>query len=172
MAVSSCGGNAPPAQNATNAAGEPSASPPRTQASASEVAAKGPDKAAVEACLAAAKASRARFSGEPPKVGARHVLVKYKGAKNADPKITRTREEACLRAAEARDQVRNGADFAEVVRQFSEEAGADSRHGSIGVVERKDVAKPFADALFELSVNQLSDVVETEYGFHVIMRTE
>jgi len=100
------------------------------------------------------------------------VLVKWSGSKNADPKITRSREEACLRAMEVRDKVRGGEDFSALVGQYSDEAGAASREGSLGAVERKDLAKPFADAAFELGVNQLSDVVETEFGFHVIFRTE
>ena len=172
LLATACGGSSPPAASAAPATDEgavgdasaPSAPPP--------AAAKVPDKAAVEQCFAAARSSRARFSGEPAKVGARHVLVKYQGAKNADAKITRTREQACLRAMEARDQARSGVDFADLVKQFSDEAGADSRHGFIGVVQRKDLERPFADALFELSVNQLSDIVETDFGFHVIQRTE
>ena len=133
---------------------------------------KGPDPEKVALCLATANAKRAKFSGEPPKVTVKHVLIKYAGAKNADAAITRTREEACMRALEARDKMVGGADFDDVVKEFSEEAGAATRNGSIGAVERKDLAKPFADAAFELSVNQMSDVVETEFGFHLIMRTE
>ena len=102
----------------------------------------------------------------------KHVLVEYAGAKRAAPSITRSREEACLRAMEARDKLRNGADFADVVKEYSDEPGAATRGGSIGTIERGDVAPPFADAAFELDVNQLSDVVETDFGFHVIFRTE
>ena len=70
------------------------------------------------------------------------------------------------------DKVREGADWDEVVKQYSEEPGAATRSGTVGTVERSELAKPFADAAFELSVNQLSDVVETEFGFHIIIRTE
>jgi peptidyl-prolyl cis-trans isomerase NIMA-interacting 1 len=160
-----CGSPPPPAAPPAEAAPPPA--PPSVGA-----AAPGIDKAAAEVCLATAGASRARFSGEPATVTVKHVLVKYKGSKNADPKITRSREAACLRAVEARDKVRGGADFAEVVREYSDEPGAATREGSIGAVERKDVLKPFADAAFELAAAQLSDVVETEFGFHVILRTQ
>jgi parvulin-like peptidyl-prolyl isomerase len=140
----------------------------------SEAASEAPivDKEAAEKCLALAGAKRARATDEPDKVTVKHVLVKYAGAKNADDKVQRPREAACLRALEARDKIREGADFAEVVKQYSDEAGAATREGSIGSVSRKDVAKPFADAAFELKASQLSDVVETEFGFHVIFRTE
>jgi hypothetical protein len=162
--LAACGSPPPPAP--------PPAATAEAAAAPAASAAPSVDKAAAEACIATANASRARFSGEPPKVTVKHVLVKWKGSKNADPKIGRSREEACLRAIEARDKVRGGADFADVVKQYSDEPGAASREGSVGAVERKDVVKPFADAAFELSVGQLSDVVESESGFHVILRTQ
>jgi parvulin-like peptidyl-prolyl isomerase len=171
LSVGACGGGAqetPPAK--TEAAPAPTASAAAAPDTSKEDAAKAE---AIELCLATANAKRAKFSGEPPKVTVKHILVKYKGAKNADGSITRSREEACLRAAEARDKmVKDGADFDEVVKQYSEEAGAGTRGGMLGSIERKDVEKPFADAAFELGVNQLSDVVETPFGFHLIFRTE
>jgi parvulin-like peptidyl-prolyl isomerase len=160
-----CGGSAPPPA-------PPPAPAPEPTAAAAPSGPAAPDPAAVQTCFATANAKRARFSGEPAKVGVKHVLVKWKGAKNAVASITRTREEACLRAIEARDKIRSGADWDAVVKEFSDETGAATRAGSLGTVERKDLAKPFADAAFELSVNMLSDVVETEFGFHVITRTE
>jgi NIMA-interacting peptidyl-prolyl cis-trans isomerase 1 len=158
-------GNSPPPPAPANPDPPPAPAP-------SVSASTGPSAAAVEACLAAAGSKRARFSGEPARVGIKHVLVKYKGAKNAKEDITRTREQACLRTIEARDKIRGGVDFGEVVKEYSEEAGAATRDGSMGTLERKELVKPFADAVFELSVNQISDVVETEFGFHIILRTE
>ena len=163
--LAACGGGTP-------APAAPAASADPAPAAAAPPAAAPKDNAAVEQCLATANAKRARFSGEPAKVGLRHILVKYKGAKNAAASITRSREEACLRALEAREKLRNGADFDAMVKEYSEEPGAAGRNGSLGTVERKDVVKPFADAAFELSINQMSDIVETDFGFHLIYRYE
>ncbi|MFO0757872.1 MAG: peptidylprolyl isomerase [Byssovorax sp.] len=165
LTAAACGGEPPPPPAAPTAAVE---APPPPAATAAAAATSNP---AAEACIAAANASRARFSGEPAKIKVKHILVMYKGGKKAEG-IARTRQEACLRAIEARDKIRGGADFGEIVKQYSDEPGAATRDGMIGEVERKMLVKPFADAAFELSINQLSDVVETEFGFHIILRTQ
>lgn len=162
-----CGGAPPPAKPIEKAPEKPAEVAPVADAKP-----KGPDPEKVALCFATANAKRAKFSGEPPKVTVKHILIKYTGAKSADPSVTRTREEACMRALEVREKLVGGAEFDDMVKEYSEEAGAASRNGSIGSVERKDLAKPFADAAFELGLNQGSDVVETEFGFHLIMRTE
>ncbi len=127
---------------------------------------------AEDACLGVAASPRARGATEPESVTVSHVLVKHATSKNPKDGVTRTRGEACLRAAEARDKLRAGAPFEEIVAGYSDEPGAATRGGSIGAVKRADVLAPFADAAFELERAQLSDVVETEFGFHVILRTE
>lgn len=125
-----------------------------------------------ERCLAIAGAKRERKPSEPAKISAKHVLVKYAGAKKAPPTVTRTREEACLRAEEARAKLEHGAPFSEVVATYSEEPGATTREGSLGAIERSHVVPPFGDAAFELAAGEVSHVVETDFGFHIIMRTE
>jgi hypothetical protein len=151
LASSHCGGG-----------GTPSAAAPGSSA---------PSPAAA-ACFALAGVKRQRNPNEPGKILVRHVLVQYAGSKNARSPVTRSRDEACLRALQARDELRAGADFVEVVKKYSDEPGAASRSGSIGNVERKDLAPPFADAAFELHMKEFSDVVESDFGFHVIMRME
>lgn len=127
---------------------------------------------AAERCLAYADARRERKPSEPDRISVKHVLVKYGGAKGAPATITRTREQACLRAEEALARLKEGASFADVVAQYSDESGAATREGSIGAIERSDVAAPFADAAFELGVKEVSEVVETPFGFHLILRVE
>lgn len=124
------------------------------------------------ACLALASAAHPTQPNQPDKVNVKHVLIKWSGAKNPVPTATRTREEACLRALAARDALRGGTDFDSVVTTYSDEPGAASRNGSLGAVERKTLVPAFADAAFELAPGEFSDIVETDFGFHVIMRTQ
>lgn len=109
---------------------------------------------------------------EPEVVAAQHVLVAYKGAKRAPKGITRSKDEAKKRAEEALAKARKGDDFSEVVKAYSDEPGAAERLGSLGKFKRDVMAKPFADAAFKLKVGEISDVVETEFGFHVIKRNQ
>jgi peptidyl-prolyl cis-trans isomerase NIMA-interacting 1 len=127
---------------------------------------------AAEHCLAVAGAKHERKPSEPDKITVKHVLVRYGGAKRAPASITRTRGQACLRAEEALTKLHEGISFADVVRIYSDESGAETREGTLGTIERKDVAPPFADAAFELGFREVSQVVETEFGFHVILRAD
>lgn len=123
-------------------------------------------------CLASADAKHPRKPQEPFRITAKHVLVFYSGAKRAPETVMRTREQACLRAEEALSKLKAGASFAEVVAAYSEEPGAKAREGSIGSIQHDDVAPSFGDAAFELQVGEVSEVVETPFGFHVILRVE
>ncbi len=143
------------------------APPPATSSTASSAPASDGER-----CLAVAAQKREPKSNEPAKITAKHILVKWSGAKKAPTSVTRTREAACLRAAEARQKLMSGESFASVVAAYSEEQGAATREGSLGSIQRSDVVPPFADAAFALGVGEGSDVVETDYGFHVIVRVE
>jgi parvulin-like peptidyl-prolyl isomerase len=103
------------------------------------------------------------------KAHARHLLIRYAGAKNAKPDITRTREQARQLAEKVLGGLRTTQDFTEAIARYSEDSSRD-RGGDIGSVGRGRLALAFEQTLFGLRVGERSGVVETEFGFHIIER--
>lgn len=108
---------------------------------------------------------------EPKTIGAKHILVMHKESERRPPTVTRTKAEAKARVEEALGKVRGGADFDKAVIEYSDEPGAAERGGDLGVFEKKVMVKAFSDAAFKLKVGEVSDIIETPFGFHVIKRT-
>ncbi len=101
------------------------------------------------------------------KVHTRHILIRYAGARNASSDVTRSREEARALAEQIRAEVIDGADFAAVARERSEDGSAE-RGGDLGEVGRGMLMPAYEDAAFRLSPMEISEVVETAFGFHII----
>ena len=105
-------------------------------------------------------------------IGAAHVLIAYKGALRAAPTVTRSKAEAQKLAGQVAAKARAGQDFGALATQFSDDPSAKRGAGSLGKFARGSMVKPFSDAAFALKPGQVSSVVETDFGFHVIKRTE
>ncbi|RLB45986.1 MAG: hypothetical protein DRJ42_28745 [Deltaproteobacteria bacterium] len=106
------------------------------------------------------------------KVHTRHVLIRFEGARNAPEEITRTRDEALSLVGEVRGElIADGADFAAIAREKSEDGSAE-RGGDMGEVGRGRLAAAYEETAFGLEVDEISEPVETEFGFHVIQRLE
>ncbi len=102
----------------------------------------------------------------PERVHARHILLSITNKpKDEVPKIKAQ--------AEALDkQLKAGADFAELAKKNSQDPGSAQKGGDLGWVSRGQMVKNFEDAVFTLKPNEISDVVTTEYGFHIIQVLE
>ena len=86
--------------------------------------------------------------------------------------MTRSKGEAKARAAEVEAKAKAGEDFSALVAQYSDDPGAKDRQGSLGKFTRDKMDKAFSDAAFALRVGEISEVVETRFGFHVIKRNQ
>ncbi len=108
----------------------------------------------------------------PEKIGARHILVMYRGGMRAPPSVTRGKDEARALADEALARAKSGEDFTELVREYSDEPGAPGRGGSLGKFPRGVMIREFENVAFSLEPGEISEVVESPFGFHIIQRTE
>ena len=131
-----------------------------------------PQASAAAKAEQAAAASAAEQAAEPSDIVARHLLVSYQGALRASTSVTRSKAEAQARATEAWKRAKAGEDFEALVKEYSDEPGAADRGGSLGHFGHGMMVPAFERVAFKLKPGEISDVVETQFGFHVIQRTE
>lgn len=99
---------------------------------------------------------------QPEQVNVRHVLIRVEPDAD-EATVAAARERIGQVLAEAKQD----ADFAELARKHSEDSSA-ARGGELGFLPRGRLVKPFEDAAFALKPGEVSDVVRTRYGFHII----
>ena len=101
-------------------------------------------------------------------VSASHILVMHEGS--ARSSATRSKDEAFAIIEDLKGQIADGADFAELAGQHSD-CPSGRNGGSLGVFGRGQMVKAFEDAAFSLSAGETSDIIETEFGYHLIYRS-
>lgn len=115
-----------------------------------------------EAQLRAAYQQRQEQYRTPERVHVRHILLKTaEKPKEEIPKIR-------ARAEELLKQLRAGTDFAELAKKNSEDPGSAEKGGDLGWIVRGQTVKAFEDTAFSLKPKELSGVISTEYGFHIL----
>jgi parvulin-like peptidyl-prolyl isomerase len=92
----------------------------------------------------------------------RHILLMTQGKSEAEKAAAKTKIEGIL--AEAK----SGADFAELAKKYSEDPGSKDKGGLYENFSRGTMVKPFEDAAFSVPVGQISGVIETAYGYHIL----
>ncbi|NOY58732.1 MAG: parvulin peptidyl-prolyl isomerase [Calditrichaeota bacterium] len=102
-------------------------------------------------------------------IHAAHILIMYKGSMRAPASVTRSKEEAHKLAKDVLKKIKDGADFAEMARLYSD-GPSKVRGGDLRTFGRGAMVKPFEDAAFSLKKGEVSGIVETKFGFHIIKR--
>jgi len=90
-----------------------------------------------------------------------HILVAVKPGEEA-------KRAALEKIKTIRDRIEAGEDFAELAKQFSEDPGSAKNGGDLGFMSRGNFVREFEEVAFALQPNELSDIVETQFGFHII----
>ncbi len=117
--------------------------------------------------LKAAYAARESQYKVPEQRTVSHILI----AAGADAKPAE-KEAARKKAAALLAEVRKTpAKFAEIARQNSQDPGSAEKGGDLGTVAPGSMVKPFEEAAFRLKDGEISDLVETEFGFHIVRVT-
>jgi len=99
-------------------------------------------------------------------VAARHILISTEGLTTDEEK-----SEAFARTNDIREELLAGADFATVAQEKSEGPSSVSG-GDLGTFGRGQMVPPFEQAAFGLAVGEISEIVETQFGYHIILVTE
>ena len=68
------------------------------------------------------------------------------------------------------DRIKTGEKFGKLAKELSIDSGSAKRDGSLGYFGRGMMVKPFEEAAFKLQVGEVSDLVKSEFGYHIIKR--
>ena len=118
-----------------------------------------------------------RFAGEQTRrklyenlkkqVSGHHILITYNGSSSATPEITRSKDEALNVITKIRAEINNRGDFISSADRLSEDPTSVDG-GSLGFFEWGQMEDSFQEVAFSLSINTLSEPVESSYGYHLI----
>ena len=99
---------------------------------------------------------------EEGKVRTRHILFISERGSSENQRRAKLRQ-----AKKVLSEIRKGSDFSKLAIKYSEDVSASSG-GDVGFVKRGKMVREFEEAVFSLKPGQISDIVETEYGYHII----
>jgi peptidyl-prolyl cis-trans isomerase D len=99
----------------------------------------------------------------PDEVKVRHILIQV--APKADAK---TDAAAKQKAEDVLKQLKAGGNFAELAKKYSDDPGSKEQGGELGMIQRGVTVPAFENVAFSLQPGQLSDIVKTQFGYHIL----
>ncbi len=103
---------------------------------------------------------------QPEQVRASHILIKIDPQANESQKATSKKK-----MQEIQNKLKNGEDFAALAKEFSQ-CPSSAKNGDLGYFGRGNMVKPFEEVSFALKTGEVSDIVETQFGYHLIKVTD
>lgn len=110
----------------------------------------------------------------PEKAEASHILISYKGARNVSAAASK-RDKSAAKAKATKVLAKVKADpskFADIAKAETDEPQGKKSGGDLGSFTKEDMVKEFSDAAFALTDGQVSELVESPFGFHIIKLTK
>lgn len=101
-------------------------------------------------------------------VKANHILICYKGAERCDQDISK--DDALLKINELKEKA-TPENFIDLAKKYSTEPGAENTGGDLGWFSKGKMVPEFEQAVFNMDVGEISDVIETQFGYHLIYKT-
>ena len=92
----------------------------------------------------------------------RHILLNTQGKSDSEKEEIRQKMEGLL------ERARDGEDFTALVKEYSEDSASKANGGLYKDFARGSMVKPFEEAAFGVPVGEVSDIVETQYGYHIL----
>lgn len=109
----------------------------------------------------------AKRYGEEEQRRASHILIKVdKGASDVDKAAAKAKAEKVLAQVK-----KNPSDFAKLAKEYSQDPGSAERGGDLGYFGKGMMVKPFEDTVYKLKQGEISDLVESDFGYHIIQLT-
>ena len=102
-----------------------------------------------------------------PEIRASHILI---GFKDSQGKTDTTA--ALAKIDSILTKIKNGADFGEMAKEYSQDPGSKDRGGDLGFFARRQMVKEFDETAFNLKVGEVSGVVRSRFGYHLIKVTD
>jgi len=94
-----------------------------------------------------------------------HILLQIKPGKESE-------DAARIKIEDTANRLEAGEDFVELAKEYSEDPGSKSRGGELGFFQRGEFVREFEEVAFTLKSGEISDIVKSEHGFHIIQMIE